>query len=251
MKHFFNTTVITNTDIAEGYKKLTFNWNAPTSPVAGQFITIKDLYRSTPLLRRPFALSAYDKGMAEIIYQVRGEGTRHMACMESGSSLSVLGPLGNTFPVSGKPAVLIGGGIGIGPMLYLAENLNQKGIAHRVILGFRNASLVPENAILSKQAVICTDDGSEGFNGSVLDYLKTDETTNKDEVFYLCGPYNMMKAIQSYTHEKNNKCFVSMEEMMACGVGVCMGCVVEMIDGSTKRVCHDGPVFNAQELVWI
>jgi dihydroorotate dehydrogenase electron transfer subunit len=247
--------------IADDYYLLNFKWNTDSVPKAGQFLTIRTTELTSPLLRRPFALSSYDhvNGTASIIFQKRGNGTSIMSQLRKGDTIDVLGPLGNSFSEyntrsnnSLKKHVVVAGGIGTGPMLYLAEELKETGIDPLLIIGCRTKSLIPFT-VLGKEieTIICTDDGSYGFKGTVVDYMRSVSELKSQSAIYCCGPEPMLRGCHKYALETENRCFVSLEQIMACGVGACMGCTCET-EGKRKyaRVCKDGPVFDSREVKW-
>lgn len=257
----FISKVTKLTSIADDYYLLSFKWDSDIRPKAGQFLTIRTTRLTSPLLRRPFALSSFNKdsNIASIIFQKIGDGTTLLASLKEGDDLDILGPLGNSFSSFSvaddqevKNHVVIAGGIGTGPMLYLAEELKQSDINPLLIIGCRTKSLIPFQELdTSIETVICTDDGSYGFNGNVVDYLKSNTDLHKNTAIYCCGPEPMLKGCHQFTQDTGNECYVSLEQMMACGVGACMGCTCET-EGKIKyaRVCKDGPVFKSSEVKW-
>jgi dihydroorotate dehydrogenase electron transfer subunit len=257
----FISKVIRLEMIAEDYFLMSFKWNLESVPKAGQFLTIRTTNLSSPLLRRPFALSSFNeiKKEASIIFQKIGNGTNLLSNLKIGDELDILGPLGNSFSqyeITSQPNIknhiVIAGGIGTGPMLYLADYLNKSQLDPLLIIGCRTSSLIPYS-VLDKniRTVICTDDGSEGFQGNVVQYIKSCRELDQNTAIYCCGPKPMLQGCHSYSLETGNICYVSLEEMMACGVGACMGCTCET-EGDKKyaRVCKDGPVFNSREVKW-
>lgn len=161
-----------------------------------------------------------------------------------------MGPLGNGFPLKGKKAFLIGGGIGIPPILELAKQLNCE---KQIVLGYRNSDMFLLDEFKKQGEVyIATEDGSVGTKGNVLDAIR--ENALDAEVIYACGPTPMLRALKNYAAENNIECWISMEEKMACGIGACLACVCKSkeVDGHTnvhnKRVCKEGPVFLAEEV---
>ncbi|MBI9098267.1 MAG: dihydroorotate dehydrogenase electron transfer subunit [Spirochaetaceae bacterium] len=197
--------------------------------------------------------------MASIIFQKVGNGTAILAQLQEGDILDILGPLGNSFSdyrisENGNITnhVVVAGGIGTGPMLYLADELKKTGKKPLLIIGSRTKSLVPFT-VLNKEieTIICTDDGSFGFKGNVVDYLKSRSELIKKSVIYCCGPEPMLKGCHFFSVDVGSKCYVSLEQMMACGIGACMGCTCET-EGKKKytRVCKDGPVFESSEVKW-
>jgi len=238
--------------LSPDYYELSFSWKGD-KPLPGQFLTVKCWEESAPLLRRPFAFSAYspELGEASIIYQKRGQGTKRMTTLKRGDSLDVLGPLGKPFPEgSGNKPSLIGGGIGTGPILFLANSLKRKGHFPRLILGFRQASLVPELSLEEGvDLFLCTDDGSRGFKGNVVDFLNK-EPSAVEEIF-CCGPHPMLKGCHLWALDHHIPCFVSVEEIMACGIGACQGCAIPVhLPQEYLRVCKDGPVFDSRIIKW-
>jgi dihydroorotate dehydrogenase electron transfer subunit len=220
------------------------------SAVPGQFISVytKD---ADKLLPRPISLCEIDreKGMLRIVYRVAGEGTKEFSSYKKGDSITILGPLGNGFPLLDKKALLIGGGIGIPPMLALAKALSCEKTA---VLGYRDALFLKQDFESHLPVAIATEDGSFGTKGTVLDAIR--ENGLEADVIYACGPAPMLRAIKGYAKEHNILCYVSMEERMACGIGACLACVCKTKDKdahsnvNNARICKDGPVFLAEEV---
>ncbi len=217
----------------------------------GQFVHV--LCGGSAYLRRPISIcDAVNDRFVRFIFEVRGKGTAELAKAQPEQLLDVLGPLGNGFEVpeelSGE-AVLIGGGIGIFPLLMLAKKLPQKPL---VMLGFRDkqsAVMIREFSNAAKEVFVASDDGSIGHKGFVTDMLKSKIASGaKIDKIYTCGPVPMMKIVADTAKENNIECMVSMEERMGCGVGACVTCTCTMTDGSRRRVCKDGPVFNGAEV---
>jgi dihydroorotate dehydrogenase electron transfer subunit len=252
--------ILSQKSIAQGYMEMTFSWSDDCeTPQPGQFLTIKIQEQPIPLLRRPFALSAYNEAekSASIIYQVRGTGTEILASLKEGDPLDVLSPLGNSFtmPSEENTALLVAGGIGLGPILYFARELDKAGNSPLLVFGCRDKSLIPDLPPLKNGRIqFCTDDGSEGFHGSSVDYLNSLNSSKMENAYlYSCGPTGMLKACHNFAVSKDIPCETAMEEMMACGVGACMGCVVELVEDQEKkfaRVCKDGPVFQSRIIKW-
>ncbi len=204
-------------------------------------------------LRRPISLCGIGKDTLRFVFQVRGEGTKVLAELQAGDSMDILAPLGNGFPVetagADKHAVFVGGGIGVPPLLGAASAFSGEKTA---VLGFRGKDAV----ILMKdfvhagcEAFLTTDDGSFGVHGLVTDVMQN----LTFDVCYACGPAPMLRAVVKLCAERNVPCYVSMEQRMACGIGACLGCAVELRreDGSSYygHVCKDGPVFSADRVV--
>jgi len=254
----FLSIIHENRQITEDYYCLTFYWDPETDiPLPGQFITIRVSESSVPLLRRPFALSEYNESeqKASIIYQKRGTATEILAGKHSKESLDIIGPLGNTFQVPSdiRKCVVVAGGIGLGPMIYTASWLLKQGFGINFIFGSKVKSGIPKKEDFgSIDPVICTDDGSEGFKGTTIDYLNSLHANElKESTLISCGPTPMLKGCHEYAQKHGIQCLVSMEQVMACGVGACMGCVVKVKqEPGFARVCSEGPVFNSQDIKW-
>ncbi len=254
-----NVELIQSEVVAAGIVRLTLN--APdiaAAAVPGQFVMVQTAPGLDPLLRRPFSIhQVSSEGLLQILFKVVGRGTERLAQCRAGEQLSLLGPLGNGF-VLGEScnACLVGGGMGIAPMLFLASRFLQQshsGVTPRVILGARNGEeLVPlmgDFLDLGIEVLAATDDGSFGHHGLVTDVLKTLNLTSQSTV-YSCGPKPMMGAIHHLCQKENIPCQVSVETVMACGMGACLGCAVPLKAGGYAHACSDGPVFEAGELLW-
>lgn len=251
--------VISNTVLCESFYELAVGWDSAVMGECrpGQFVTVRVSSATTPLLRRPFAFSEYDSrgGVAKFIYQKRGPATQLLASKVAGDPVDIIGPLGNWFEPSaeGGPCILAAGGIGVGPMIFLARSLREMGRDVLLAYGCARKSLVPEGESFARAgAVVCTDDGSEGFAGTNVGYLRSlPETRLRGATLYACGPHAMMKACHELAVERGVRCWVSMEQVMACGVGACMGCVVKVKgDKPYARVCAEGPVFDSAVVEW-
>lgn len=219
---------------------------------AGEFVNIKvDGF----FLRRPISICEidYTKGTIRIVFEIRGEGTQKLAEKKVNENIDIIGPLGKGFSVDkNKKAIVIGGGIGVPPML---ETAKQFGNDTTAIIGFRNAAAVilEDNFNANNiNTVVCTDDGSYGQKGFVTNALSDYLKDNKADIICACGPTPMLKGIIEIAKEHNIKCEVSLEERMGCGVGACLGCACKTVKGSEEflsHVCKDGPVFNSEEVV--
>lgn len=227
-------------------------------PVPGQFFTARVTTATTPLLRRPFAFSAFNATTrrTSCIYQIRGQGTELLSALRAGDTLDIIAPLGKPFPLPTPPnqrVILVAGGIGLGPILFLARTLRQMGIEFISIFGCRNAAQVPSLPELeNRETIICTDDGSTGFHGNVAEYLNTIASTlNTTTTLYCCGPHPMLHACHQLSLQHHFLCFVSVEQIMACGVGACMGCAIK-VPGPMHyvRACKEGPVFESKDILW-
>ncbi len=244
--------VIRNQEIAKDYYELLFNWKKEHKPIPGQFLTLKP--EGLPLLRRPFAFSGYKNGVASIIYKTVGDATREFSKLVKNDSISVLGPLGIPFSKTKSRPLLIAGGIGLGPMVFTANYLKSIGENPILIIGARDTYFIPVTDLApGVETIICTDNGSRGFKGNIAQYLEYEGMQYLENTEILaCGPHIMLRVCHNLALKYNLDCQVSLEEMMACAVGACYGCVVETNqDMKYKRVCKDGPVFNSREIVWI
>lgn len=221
---------------------------------AGQFLHIQ--CGEGLLLRRPISVSLAQaddpEDLVRIVFEVRGEGTRWLAGLRAGEKLNVLGPLGNGFACGPKDRVLlVGGGIGVPPLLGQAALTWGHSTA---VLGFRcaeRAMLVEDFREKCRELHLCSDDGSLGFHGFV--HQKLEQLLEKDADYTAvlsCGPKPMLRSVAETAERFGVPCQVSLEERMACGVGACLGCAVQMADGTMKHVCKDGPVFDAREVDW-
>lgn len=218
--------------------------------VPGQFI---DLYSAdgSKLLPRPISLCEIDRaaGTLRIVYRIAGKGTKEFSMLTSDHTIMILGPLGNGFTKKDKKAILIGGGIGIPPMLQLAKELTCE---KSIVLGFRDEEFLSEEFEPYGTVYKSSDNGTIGVKGTVMDAIR--EYGIEGTEIYACGPTPMLRAIQSYALEHGIEAQLSLEERMACGVGACLACVCkskEIDDHSqvkNKRVCKDGPVFYAEEV---
>ncbi|MEW6548377.1 MAG: dihydroorotate dehydrogenase electron transfer subunit [Spirochaetota bacterium] len=258
----FEGEIIVNREISPAWNLLGFAWppgKAP--PLPGQFFTFLPRgveYGESALLRRPLAFAWHDGIAAYSIFQAKGPGTKSLARRRVGESIDVIAPLGNSFPDpdSGERSVLAGGGIGIGPMLFLAARLKEAGRDFTLHLGFRTKSQVPEIGLDAldrevSRAKLATDDGSLGFQGTVIQAVARDKDAScADAHLFACGPKPMLAAAAALADEWNAQAHVSVEQWMACGVGACHGCVVPAAGGGYLRACADGPVFSSRDLSW-
>lgn len=218
---------------------------------AGQFLSLycEDESRMLP---RPISICEIDreKNALRMVYRIAGKGTAEFSRKKAGDGLTVLGPLGNGFPLKEKKAFLIGGGIGIPPILELAKQLDCE---KQMILGYRDSrTFLLEEMKAQGPVYLATEDGSLGTKGNVLDAIAANGLDA--EIIYACGPTPMLRALKVFAEERQMECYISMEEKMACGIGACLACVCRSteVDGHTnvhnKRVCKEGPVFDAREV---
>lgn len=221
----------------------------------GQFVMI-GIPGNAVLLRRPFGIAGLSDGCAEVCYKVVGRGTEALTKAAVGTPLAVTGPCGRgfTLPSPKQQAVLVAGGYGIGPMMGLSEQLiAQKQQELRIYYGARTRGDLlyrPELEKIAATVVLTTDDGSEGTRGLVTAKLQQDLGTLKSPALFACGPEAMLRAVAKLALSRNIPAQVSTEAYMACGIGVCNGCVCRGRGGDYLRTCRDGPVFNVNELSW-
>lgn len=271
--------VIANTQVSPDFFSLQFSGSPRPSP--GQFFTIRVSDSTVPLLRRPFAYSGYDRnsGTASMIYQKRGPGTEVLAGKQPGDTLDIIGPLGkgfweetrsekrrvrseeppstfsstSTLFASASTSILVAGGVGLGPILFLADHLRESGLGYTFVFGCRTKDQIPNlRQFREHRPVVCTDDGSDGFHGNTVQYLETLGEADLDgAALYTCGPTPMLKGCHLFAEKHKIPCQVSMEQTMACGVGACMGCVVKTkSEPGYARVCKEGPVFESKTIQW-
>ena len=224
----------------------------------GQFVMIRSSTARDPLLRRPFSIHQADTdGEMQILFKIVGRGTELLANVREGEQLSVFGPLGHGFDVrADRPACIVGGGMGIAPMLFLAKRIGQlkNSVAFDFILfgGRTRQEVEPLSADfrqLGMRLYESTDDGSYGEHGFVTQLIQRLKPV-QGSVVYACGPESMLEQIHIYCQVKGLECQVSVESVMACGMGACLGCNIPAKNGGYVHVCYEGPVFNAEELAW-
>ena len=216
----------------------------------GQFVS---LYcdDGSRLLPRPISICEINReqGSVRLVYRIAGKGTKDFSQMKANGFIEVMGPLGNGFTLEGKKALLIGGGIGIPPMLELAKQLNCE---KQMVLGYRDILFLEKEFEPYGNVFLSTEDGSNGTKGNVIDAIKANGL--EADVIFACGPTPMLRGIKAYALEHGIKAQLSLEERMACGIGACLGCVCKTkeIDHHSNvkntRICKDGPVFYADEV---
>lgn len=223
----------------------------------GQFVQIKTTEGTEPLLRRPISISSYNhnENQFTMIYRAEGKGTMLLSKRKQTEGVDILGPLGNGFPVeeakAGETALLVGGGIGVPPLYQLSQMLVAKGVRVIHVLGFQTKEAVFYEKEFSElgETYIATVDGSYGTKGFVTTVI--DQLKNEFETIFSCGPTPMLKALEAGF--SNKKLFLSLEERMGCGIGACFACVCHTAGDpegfSYKKVCSDGPVFRAGEVL--
>lgn len=220
----------------------------------GQFVEIKIEGSPSTFLRRPVSIYSVDteQQIFSLLIKVAGKGTEVLSHVKEGEELNLIYPLGNSFSVPGSTerVLLIGGGVGIAPMLFLASEIRKTGLIPDILLGFRSSDKMIETDEFRKYGnlFIATEDGSFGEKGLVTGHSCLEGEKKYDRV-YCCGPEAMMKAVAAYCLKNNILCEVSLENLMACGFGVCLCCIVDTVRGNLCT-CTDGPVFDIKELKW-
>lgn len=262
-------------------QEATVLWNRPVAPDyyrmglacakgfdaarPGQFIMVQTGTGPAPLLRRPFSLLGVirEKGRVtgvEILFKVVGRGTERLCCCRKGDRLPVIGPLGRAFhvPEACRQLILVAGGVGVPPIRFLAQSLLEREENPRrcvVFVGGRTRDdlvCITDFDLPGFMLDVSTDDGSQGHQGVVTRSLEKALDAGPADLICACGPAGMLKAVSAIAVERNIPCQVSIEAMMACGMGACLGCAVPTTDGDAcyRHVCVDGPVFDAHKLKW-
>lgn len=217
-------------------------------------------------LRRPFSVANFENGTVTILIKKRGKGTEYLTNLKIGDSIEFSAPLGNTFEIKNKKTLLIGAGIGVAPLFYLNKKLKEIGAETFFAAGFLSvediiSALFPRplgerarvRGKINNFDFVSTDDGSNGNKGSICDYLEQIMNDFKPEKLVSCAPHPVLKFVAQIAQKHNLECEVCMEKVMACGIGVCRGCVIQIKkNGKIKNatVCKDGPVFKGSEVVW-
>lgn len=248
--------VVSQEQLAEGIFSMWIRAEAAQDAKPGQFIS---MYTNdgTKLLPRPISICEIDKekGQLRVVYRVTGAntGTEQFSKLKAGDTLPVIGPLGNGFPLEraeGKRAFLMGGGIGVPPILELAKQLKCE---KQIVVGYRDAhTFLREQFEENGRLYISTEDGSIGTRGNVMHAI--DENGLTADIIYACGPTPMLRAIKSYAEANQIECYLSLEERMACGIGACLACTCKSKEKDhhtnvhNKRICKDGPVFLSTEV---
>ncbi|MEE0926154.1 MAG: dihydroorotate dehydrogenase electron transfer subunit [Bacteroidales bacterium] len=216
----------------------------------GQFVEIEIPQPTSSLLRRPISIHDVDyrKNEISLLIQIAGKGTEQLSKLEKGEKVSLVYPLGNGFECEGEKVLLIGGGVGVAPLLHLAKCFQERNIRPQILLGYRGESQMFDNDVFAQYGAlfISTQDGSHGEKGLVTEHSVF---ANQFDAVYTCGPTPMMRAVAENCEKRGIKCFVSLENKMACGIGACLCCVQQTTSGH-KCTCTEGPVFNSKEIVW-
>jgi dihydroorotate dehydrogenase electron transfer subunit len=253
-KRIEDLRIIDNKQLAKDFYVLELKCESDISHLRpGQFVQVKVDGSQDTFLRRPISIHDvdYQNNTIKLLIQVVGKGTDAMSKLSKGDFLNIIYPLGNSFsiPSRGQIVLLVGGGCGIAPLLFLARDLKAKGFVPVIILGFRNKDRVIEidDYKLVGEVFVTTEDGSMGEKGYVTDHsiLKS----QRFDKVYCCGPESMMKAVAQFAKTNKVNCEVSLENLMACGIGICLCCIVDTTKGNLCT-CTEGPVFNINDLKW-
>ncbi|MDO4473726.1 MAG: dihydroorotate dehydrogenase electron transfer subunit [Eubacteriales bacterium] len=252
-----SAVVISQESLADGIFSMWIKTEAAKEAKPGQFMSLYTTDGSK-LLPRPISICEIDKEQMALrmVYRVTGEktGTEQFSKLQSGDTIPVIGPLGNGFPfekAKGKKAFLMGGGIGVPPILELAKQMQCE--EKQIVVGYRDShTFLREQFEENGSLYISTEDGSVGSKGNVMNAIE--ENNLKADIIFACGPTPMLRAIKTYAQENDIECYISLEERMACGIGACLACVCKSKDVDhhsnvhNKRICKDGPVFLASEV---
>ncbi len=219
----------------------------------GQFVEVKVESSPDTFLRRPFSVHDvnYGQNTFKLLIQIAGKGTEALSKLKKGDLLNIIYPLGNSFtlPEKKQRILLVGGGCGVAPLLFLGKHLKASGYNPDILLGFRNSERIIEYDEYLKigKVFLTTEDGSRGEKGFVTDHPAL--SSNGYDMIYCCGPEAMMRAVGAYSKENSIDCEVSLENLMGCGIGACLCCIVATVRGNLCT-CTDGPVFNINDLKW-
>lgn len=249
--------VLSQEMLADGIYSLWIETEAALTARPGQFVSVYTTDASK-LLPRPISICEIDKEAKRLrlVYRVTGEktGTKQFSELKAGDFVPVIGPLGNGFPyekAEGKKVFLMGGGIGVPPILELAKQMQCE--EKQIVVGYRDAhTFLKEEFEQNGTLYISTEDGSVGTKGNVMDAIR--EQSLDADIIFACGPTPMLRAIKAYAEEKKIECYISLEERMACGIGACLACVCKTKEKdarsnvNNKRICKDGPVFLSTEV---
>jgi dihydroorotate dehydrogenase electron transfer subunit len=247
--------IVMNEKVCPKFCRLTLDAKPITKDVgAGQFVHIRITDGLSPFFRRPFSVFRAKRHL-EILYQPVGIGTKILSQKKTGECLDVLGPLGNPFslpPKGIKQVVMIAGGVGVAPFLILTDQLRDKSQELILLYGGRTKEFVFNLSDFKKngcRVYVSTDDGSLGIKGRVSALFSKINPNPKTTFLYTCGPKPMMKSVQDFANQHGLQGQASCEEVMACGLGACLGCVIKTT-GGYKTVCNDGPVFDLKEIIF-
>lgn len=247
-----STRILQNKRLEEGvYDLLLEAKDMAADAEPGQFISLycNDGGR---LLPRPISICEIDRdnGNIRLVYRVLGKGTEEFAGLKPGDVIDCIGPLGKGFILEGKKALIVGGGIGIPPLLELSKQLNCE---KNIVLGYRDVTFLDKDFKSYGKVYISTEDGSTGTKGNVIDAIRANNL--EADIIYACGPTQMLRGIKEYAMLNQIRAQLSLEERMACGIGACLACVCKSTEidhhsnVNNKRICKEGPVFYADEII--
>ena len=254
MSRLFEASVVEHTVVKGPFRVLSLrSLSKIIPPKPGQFFMLQTSRGSDPLLKRPLSLFRYKDGELQFLYRIRGKGTACLSEVSSGEVIQLLGPIGNTYPVPTGDFIVLSGGIGIASLFSLIDKYRDR--AH-LFCGARNCDellMIDEATTLAKDVCVTTDDGTACRKGFITEplkeFLESESFLAKPLPVYSCGPTPMLRELAGIVKGKGLDCFVSLEEVMACGVGACLGCVTRTTDGY-QRVCKEGPVFRIEDVIW-
>lgn len=258
--HVQSLPIQSNMEIAPGFFILEVESpEITTGAKPGQFVMVKPQDRSGILLGRPFSIFKRDRSRLFFLYKIYGKGSREISLLKKGEQIRAWGPLGQSFfPTQRQNWIFVAGGVGVAPLLFLAQEA-PRNITMTLFLGIKNkdqAILKSDFEKLNCKVIFVTEDGSLGEKGLVTDVLEKSLAAEKnvsDTEIFTCGPRPMEARVAEIARKFNIPCQVAFEEYMGCGLGTCMGCVVKCRhedDWSFKRVCREGPVFMADQIIW-
>lgn len=249
-------TIVANEKVCDRFIQMSLN--APDlakTGKPGQFLNVRASETLDPFFRRPFGIYRFDEHRVDMLIEIRGQGTQLIAQKKPGDTLDVLGPLGKPFTMPSEKVthvVMVGGGIGVAPLLSLADALKDSGKNLILLYGARDSSYIFDLNFFKDagcETYVATDDGSAGKKGRVSELYDKVPLDAEKTLLAVCGPIPMMKSVQEFAQKNGLSGECSCEEVMACGIGACLGCVVKTTSGY-KTACHEGPVFDLQEVIF-
>ena len=254
MNRLFNAQVVDNVLVNGPFKILSVHPLSDIStPEPGRFFMIQTARTNDPLLKRPFSLFRYQDGILQFLYRIRGKGTECLSAVKAGDIIQMLGPLGNAYPSPEGDFIAVTGGIGIASLFMLLEKYKKRA---NLFCGARNCDellMLDEARALAKDVCITTDDGTACIKGLITepfkDFIESSAFVKNPLPIYSCGPIPMLRELAGIVAGRGLSCYASLEEVMACGVGACLGCVTKTTAGY-RRVCKEGPVFRIEDIVW-
>lgn len=255
MKKLFEAQVAANVLVRGPFKILSLQpLSDIITPEPGQFFMLQTAKANDPFLKRPFSLFRYQGGLLQFLYRIRGKGTACLSDAKAGDILQLIGPLGKAYLPPEGDFIAVSGGIGIASLFMLLEKYKKKAY---LFYGARNCDellMLDEVKALAKDVCITTDDGTACSKGLITepfkDFIASSSFMENPLPIYSCGPIPMLKELAAIVDGGGLTCYASLEEVMACGVGACLGCVTKTKTGY-NRVCKEGPVFKIEDIVWV